>query len=168
MYIVGNRPENITAMIHEFTKENINVIGEVLGAKPKPLGDDVFRLEVVNKEEGYKLALEIHLGLEVEGERMNMVSVYSGTTFLQLHNCTAFIASDILKQVTFFGKTNGITSGLIVEHSAGCSMYSNVSDSVLTGDFTRLPEDMMMCGVALSLTESIDLDDFTFDDENIS
>jgi hypothetical protein len=168
LYIVGNRPENITAMIHEFTKENINAIGEVLGAKPKPLGDDVFRLEVVNKEEGYKLALEIHLGLEVEGERMNMVSVYSGTTFLQLHNCTAFIASDILKQVTFFGKTNGITSGLIVEHSAGCSMYSNVSDSVLTGDFTRLPEDMMMCGVALSLTESIDLDDFTFDDENIS
>jgi hypothetical protein len=168
LYIVGNRPENITAMIHEFTKENINAIGEVLGAKHKPLGDDVFRLEVVNKEEGYKLALEIHLGLEVEGERMNMVSVYSGTTFLQLHNCTAFIASDILKQVTFFGKTNGITSGLIVEHSAGCSMYSNVSDSVLTGDFTRLPEDMMMCGVALSLTESIDLDDFTFDDENIS
>ncbi len=155
-------------MIHEFTKENINAIGEVLGAKPKPLGDDVFRLEVLNEEEGYKLALEIHLGLAVEGERMNMVSVYSGTTFLQLHNCTAFIASDILKQVTFFGKTGGITSGLIVENSAGCSMYSNVSDSVLTGDFTRLPEDMMMCGVALSLTDSIDLDDFTFDDENIS
>jgi hypothetical protein len=155
-------------MIHEFTKENITAIGEVLEAKPKPLGDDVFRFEVVNSEEGYKLALEIHLGLEVEGERMNMVSVYSGTTFIQLHNCTAFIASDILKQVTFFGKTNGITSGLIVEQGAGCSMYSNVSDSVLAGDFTRLPEDMMMCGVALSLTESVDLDDFTFDDENIS
>jgi hypothetical protein len=155
-------------MIHEFSKDNIITIGEVLDTKPKPLGDDVFRFEVINSEEGNKLALEIHLGLEVEGSRMNMVSVYSGSTFLQLHNCTAFVASDILKQVTFFGKTGGITSGLIVENSAGCSMYSNVNDSVLSGDFTKLPQDVMMCGVALSLTESGDLDDFSFDDDDIS
>lgn len=155
-------------MIHEFTKENIQAIGEVLGTTPKPFGEDIFRFEVINAEEGAKLALEIHLGLELDGERMNLVSVYSGTTFLQLHNCTAFIASDLLKQVTFFGKQNGITTGLIVEHSAGCSLYANVSDSVLSGDFTKLPEDVMMCGVALSLTESADLDDFSFDDENIS
>lgn len=155
-------------MIHEFTKENIQAIGDVLGTTPKPFGEDVFRFEVINAEEGVKLALEIHLGLELEGERMNLVSVYSGTTFLQLHNCTAFIASDLLKQVTFFGKKNGITTGLIVEQSAGCSLYANVSDSVLSGDFTKLPEDVMMCGVALSLTESADLDDFSFDDENFS
>jgi hypothetical protein len=155
-------------MIHEFTKENIQAIGEVLDSTPKPFGEDIFRFEVINPEEGAKLALEIHLGLELEGERMNLVSVYSGNTFLQLHNCTAFIASDLLKQVTFFGKKNGITTGLIVEQSAGCSLYANVNDSILNGDFTKLPEDVMMCGVALSLTESADLDDFSFDDENIS
>ncbi|TVR36818.1 MAG: hypothetical protein EA390_00410 [Balneolaceae bacterium] len=155
-------------MIHEFTKENIAAIGNVLDTEPKPLGDDVFRYEVINKERGHRLALEIHLGLEVDGERMNMVSVYSGSTFLQLHNCTAFIASSMLKQVTFFGKQQGITTGLIIETGAGCSIYANVHDSVLKGDFTKLPQDMMMCGVALSLTESADLDDFTFDDENIS
>lgn len=155
-------------MIHEFSKENIAEIGAVLDTKPKLLGDDVFRFEVKNEEEGYKLALEIHLGLEVKGKRMNMVSVYSGSNFLQLHNCTAFIASDILKQVTFFGKAGGMTNGLIVEHGAGCSMYSNVDDSVLNGDFTQLPQDMMMCGVALSLTETEGLDDFTFDDEHLS
>ena len=33
--------------------------------------------------------------------------------------------------------------------------------SILSGDFTQLPEDMMMCGIALSLTETMD-DDFTF------
>lgn len=155
-------------MIHEFTKENISSIGKILNTTPKPLGDDVFRFEVVNSEAGNKLALEIHLGLEVENERMNMVSVYSGSTFLQLHNCTAFIASDILKQVTFFGKNSGATTGLIVEESAGCSMYANVNDAVLKGDFTKLPEDMMMCGVALSLTDSADLDNFTFDDDELS
>jgi hypothetical protein len=155
-------------MIHDFTKENIDAIGNVLECSPKPLGDDVFRFEMINEEENRKLALEIHLGLEVNDKRMNMVSVYASNTFLQLHNCTAFIASDILKQVTFFGKQDSITSGLIVEQGAGCSLYANVDDAVLNGDFTKLPEDVMMCGVALSLTESIDLDNFTFDDENIS
>lgn len=155
-------------MIHEFTQENIDAIGKILECTPKPLGNDVFRLEMKNAEDGRKMALEIHLGLEIDGKRMNMVSVYASNTFLQLHNCTAFIASDILRQVTFFGKQGGITSGLIVEQGAGCSLYANVSDEVLSGDFTKLPEDVMMCGVALSLTESAGLDDFSFDDENLS
>lgn len=155
-------------MIHEFTEDNILSIGKVLEATPKKLGNDVYRIEMDNQEDGRKLALEIHLGLEVDKKRMNMVSVYCGNTFLQLHNCTAFIASEMLKQVTFFGKQNGITSGLIIEQGAGCSLYSNVDDSVLTGDFTQLPEDMMMCGVALSLTDTLDIDDFSFDDDNVS
>ncbi len=155
-------------MIHEFTEENILSIGKVLECSPKKLGDDVYRLEMVNSEDGRKLALEVHLGLEIEGRRMNMVSVYSGSTFLQLHNCTAFIASELLKQVTFFGKQGGNTSGLIVEQGAGCSLYANVDDAVLSGDFTKLPEDVMMCGVALSLTDTLDPDDFTFEDGDIS
>jgi hypothetical protein len=154
-------------MIHEFTEENILSIGKVLNSTPKKLGDDVFRLEIVSEDKN-KLALEIHLGLMIDGKRMNMVSVYSGNTFLQLHNCTAFVASNMLRQVTFFGKQGEHTSGLIIEENAGCSLYANVDDSVLTGDFTKLPEDVMMCGVALSLTESLDSDDFSFDDENIS
>lgn len=152
-------------MVHQFTEENIEAIAEVLETQAKPLGNDVFRLEVANKEEGRKLALEIHLGLDVDGENMNMVSVYAQNTFLQLHNCTAFIASDILKQVTFFGRQNDRTSGLIIEQGAGCSLYSNVSEAVLNSDFTQLPEDLMMSAIALSLTESIDLDDFSFNDD---
>lgn len=155
-------------MIHEFTEENILSIGKVLACNPKKLGNDVYRLEMVSEEDQRKLALEIHLGLEIEGKRMNMVSVYSGSTFLQLHNCTAFIASEMLRQVTFFGKEGKNTSGLIVEQGAGCSLYANVDEAVLTGDFTKLPEDVMMCGVALSLTDTLDSDDFSFDDENLS
>ncbi|MEX0770411.1 MAG: hypothetical protein WD035_06740 [Balneolaceae bacterium] len=150
-------------MIHNFTIENIETIGMILNATPKPLGQDVFRIEMKNEEEERRMALEIHLGLIVDEEKMNMVSVYASNTFLQLHNCTAFVASDMLKQVTFFGKAGGMTSGLIVERGAGCSLYANVNDAVLKGDFTELPEDLMMCGVALSLTESPDLDDFSFE-----
>jgi hypothetical protein len=155
-------------MIHEFTEENILNIGKILETSPKKLGDDVYRQELINEENGHKLALEIHLGLVIDEKRMNMVSVYASNTFLQLHNCTAFVASDLLKQVTFFGRHGDVTSGLIVENGAGCSLYANVDDFVLSGDFTNLPEDVMMCGVALSLTDSLDADDFSFDDENLS
>jgi hypothetical protein len=148
-------------MIHQFTKENIDAIGKVLGSEPKPLGNDVFRFEVKNEDEPRKLALEIHLGLDVNDEEMNMVSVYAYNTFLQLHNCTAFVASEMLQQVTFFGRSGDKTSGLIVEKTAGCSLYANVDHAILNGDFTQLPEDLMMCGIALSLTESMD-DDFSF------
>lgn len=152
-------------MVHQFTKENIDAIAEVLGTKAKPLGNDVFRLQIVNEEEDRRLALEIHLGLEVKGQESNMVSVYAQNTFLQLHNCTAFIASDMLQQVTFFGREAGRTSGLIVERGAGCSLYANVGDLILNSDFTQLPEDLMMSAIALSLTESVDLDDFSFDED---
>lgn len=152
-------------MIHQFTKENIDAIAKVLNTEAKAIGDDVYRLEVSDEEEGRKLALEIHLGLNAEDDKMNMVSVYAQNTFLQLHNCTAFIASDMLKQVTFFGRQHERTSGLIVEQTAGCSLYANVSDMILNSDFTTLPEDLMMCAVALSLTESVDTDNFSFEEE---
>jgi hypothetical protein len=152
-------------MIHQFTKENIETIAKVLKAKPKPIGDDVFRLKVKNEEENRALALEIHLGLETNGKKLNMVSVYAQDTFLQLHNCTAFVASDLLQQITFFGREGNRTSGLIVETSAGCSLYANVSEAILNSDFTKLPEDLMMCAVALSLTESIGPDNFSFDEQ---
>ncbi len=151
-------------MIHQFTKENIDAISKVLNTEAKPLGDDVFRLQVKNEQEDRKLALEIHLGLEINAENSNMVSVYAQNTFLQLHNCTAFIASDLLQQVTFFGSRQERTSGLIVEATAGCSLYANVNEAILNSDFTQLPEDLMMCAVALSLTESIETDNFTFDE----
>jgi hypothetical protein len=35
----------------------------------------------------------------------------------------------------------------------------------LNSDFTQLPEDLMMSAIALSLTESVDLDNFSFDED---
>ncbi|HLR76828.1 MAG TPA: hypothetical protein VK106_04160 [Balneolaceae bacterium] len=151
-------------MVHQFTKKNIDAIAQTLNGSVKPLGEDVFRLEVKNEKEARKLALEIHLGLPVSGKKTNMVSVYAQDTFLQLHNCTAFIASDLLQQVTFFGNEHGRTSGLIIEKGAGCSFYANVDEAILNSDFTKLPEDLMMCAVALSLTESVEPGNFSFEE----
>lgn len=151
-------------MIHNFSEENISAISRVLDSKPKKNGN-VYRYEIKHTESGRKIALEIHMGLNAGNSRMNLISVYTQDTFLQLHNCTAFVASDMLQQVTFFGKNGNIISGLIVEKEAGCSLYANVKESLIQGDFTELPHEVMMCSVALSLTESIDSKGFNFDDE---
>src|SRR5699024_11203769 len=124
-------------MVHQLTQENIEKIAYKLQTKAKPIGNDVYCVEVVNEDEKRKLAVEIQLGMQVKGEELNMVAVYAQDNFLQLHNCTAFIASETLKQVPFFGRQGGHTSGLIVEQEAGCSLYSNVNDVILNSDFTR-------------------------------
>jgi hypothetical protein len=150
-------------MVHEFSIENLQHIGETLGVEPKHTGN-VYRFEVVNDDKTRKIAFEIYPDLVVEGRPTNMISVYSHNSFLQLHNCVGFVASEILNQVTFFGKTEGTTSGLIIEKEAGCSYYANVDDAILKGDFTKLPTELMMCSVALSLTDNIDFEGFTFDE----
>jgi hypothetical protein len=151
-------------MIHDFTPDNLEEISRVFGSEPKQTGQ-VFRFSISNYSNDLKIALEIHIGLEIDDVKTNIVSIYSQNVFLQLHNCTGFVASDTLQQVTFFGKLGGQTTGLIVERTGGVNMYSNVDDNLLKGDFTKLPPEIMMCSVALSLTESLDFEGFTFDEE---
>jgi len=149
-------------MVHEFSLQNLDLIGRTLGVESK-LNGNVYRFELQDEDKTRKLALEIIPDLWIEGRSTNLISVYSHNTFLQLHNCIGFVSSDILNQVTFFGKTDNTTSGLIIEKEAGCSYYANVDDTILKGDFTKLPTELMMCSVALSLTDSIDFEGFSFE-----
>jgi hypothetical protein len=149
-------------MVHEFSIDNLNLIGQTLGVEAK-LNGNVYRFELQDVDKTRKLALEIIPDLIIDGKPTNLISVYSHNTFLQLHNCVGFVSSDILHQVTFFGKTDSTTSGLIIEKEAGCSYYANVDDTILKGDFTKLPTELMMCSVALSLTDSLDFEGFSFE-----
>lgn len=153
-------------MIHKFTEANIEEISHVLGTEGKQNGK-VFRFSIAPEEgAGSKTVLEVHVGVDVEGVSTNVVSVYAHNAFLQLQNCTAFIPSKTLRQVTFFGKMGGQTSGLILERGGAVSLYANVEDALLNSDFTTLPPEIMMSTVALSLTESVDFEGFSFDDDN--
>ncbi len=149
-------------MVHEFSLQNLDLIGRTLGVESK-LNGNVYRFELQDEDKTRKLALEIIPDLCIEGRSTSLISVYSHNSFLQLHNCIGFVLSDILNQVTFFGKTDNTTSGLIIEKEAGCSYYANVDDTILKGDFTKLPTELMMCSVALSLTDSIDFEGFSFE-----
>ena len=61
----------------------------------------------------------------------------------------------VLGEVTFVAEHGGKLTGLIVEKEGGCSLFANVDRSIVSGDFTQLGPEVMLSGVALSLTDTI-------------
>jgi hypothetical protein len=129
----------------------------VLGVEAKPKGNN-YRLVLENPEAGRRLSVEIYpeISLGKGGKKQgNLISVYTPTSHLQLHFCTGFVVSKMLGEVTFVAEHRGKMSGLIIEKEAGCSLFANVDAEVLSGDFTNLGPEVMLTGIALSLTESL-------------
>jgi hypothetical protein len=141
-------------MSFRFSDKDFKRIGKVLGVRPSPLGS-VVRFEVLKHTSGRSLAVEIYSDIEIGKRKGSLVSVHTSTAHLQLHFCTGFVASDLLGEVTFVGESAGKVSGLTVEREGGCSLYANVDRKLLSGDFTRLGPEVMLSGIALSLTESV-------------
>jgi hypothetical protein len=129
----------------------------VLGVKAKLRGNN-YRLVLEHPESGRKLSLEIYpeIHLGKGGKKQgSMIVVYTPTSHLQLHFCTGYVVSKMLGEVTFVAENRGKISGLIIEKEAACSLFANVDARVLSGDFTQLGPEVMLTGIALSLTESI-------------
>ena len=59
----------------------------------------------------------------------------------------------VFKVDNYTAEAGGKISGLIVEKEGACSLYSNVDRGMLSGDFTKLGPEVMLSGIALSLTE---------------
>jgi hypothetical protein len=138
----------------KITKKDIDKIAKVLGVEAKLWGNN-YRLILENKEDGRKLSLEIYPNIPIGNKTGNLISVYTMNAHLQLHFCTGYVVSEMLGEVTFIGEFQGRLSGLTIEKEAGCSLYANVDSSLLSGDFTKLGPEVMLSGIALSLTEGI-------------
>lgn len=141
-------------MTFDFKHEDIDRIGQILGVTGKHKGNN-YRFEIDNRLLKRRLALEIYPNIPIGEKRGNLVSVYTPTAHLQLHFCSGYVISEMLGEVTFVGEHDGKISGLIVEKEGGCSLYANVNRSLLSGDFTKLGPEVMLSGIALSLTEGI-------------
>ena len=141
-------------MAFAFKEQDFKKLSKALGVPAKHKGNNI-RYELENKGTGRKLAVEIYPDLPIGKRRGNLVSVYTPSAHLQLHFCSGFVVSTMLNEVTFVGEYQGKLSGLIVEKEGGCSLYANVDRELLSGDFTRLGPEIMLSGIALSLTEGI-------------
>jgi hypothetical protein len=141
-------------MAVEFKEKDFKKLAQVLEVTPKHIGRSV-RFEIENKKQSRKLAVEIYSNIDIGTRKGNLISVYTPTAHLQLHFCTGYVVSMMLGEITFIGESDGKISGLTIEREGGCSLYANVDRDILSGDFTKLGPEVMLSGIALSLTESI-------------
>lgn len=137
-----------------FKKSDIDKLSSLLGVKAKHMGNN-YRFEFTAAKKDHQLSMEIYPGITIGKKRGNLISVYTANANLQLHFCSGYVISQMLKEVTFIGQSDGKLTGLIIEKEGGCSLYANVDRDILSGDFTRLGPEVMLSGIALSLTETI-------------
>lgn len=138
-----------------FSKEDVQKIHATLGATESVWEGDHHRLKVVQTEEKRSLVLEIYPDTELGNNRGALIVVYTGGAHLQLHNCSGFVASEELGEVTFVAETTDRISGLVVEREAACALYSDINRDLISSDFTRFGVEVMLSGVALSLAEDL-------------
>jgi hypothetical protein len=138
-----------------FTNKDIKKIANCLKAKEIGREKDHFRLKIVNLKEKRAVVLEIYPEVSQGKKKGAMVVAYAGNSHLQLHNCSGYVLSKELGEVTFVGESKDKISGLVVEKEAACSLYANVLRDLISGDFTKLGVEVVLSSVALSLTEGI-------------
>ncbi|MCX8010571.1 MAG: hypothetical protein N3A61_05415 [Ignavibacteria bacterium] len=137
-----------------FTKEDVDKIANALGASVREESNH-FRLEIINTERRSSLYLEIYSQIDIGNEKGELIAIYAPLTHLQLHFCTGYVISELLEEVTFIAEEGNRLCGLTVEKAGGCSLYSNVNRSLLSGDFTKLGPEVMLSSIALSLVEDV-------------
>ncbi len=150
----------------EFTEHDVRKVVSVLGAGTFNFQEDHYRIRLENREEKRLLTLEIYPKIHLGDKEGMLVVVYTSSAHLQLHNCSGYVCSEELGEVTFVAETDGTLSGLVIEQGAGCSLYAGLDRQLISSDFTKLGVEVMLSGVALSLAEQIfDADVESEDDE---
>jgi hypothetical protein len=138
-----------------FTETDAARVVAVLNADKYVFQDDHFRIRLENREEKRLLTLEIFPRIPLGDREGMLVVVYTASAHLQLHNCSGYVCSDELGEVTFVAETGGTLSGIVVEQGAACSLYAGLDRNLISTDFTKLGVEVMLSGVALSLAEEI-------------
>jgi hypothetical protein len=141
-------------MKFKFKDKDFDEIGRVLETKFAKR-ENQYRAVLLNSELGRKLTIEIYPDLPIGDKTGNLISIFTPSAHIQLHFCDGFVASDVLGEVTFIGEHSGRLSGIVVEKQAACSTFTNVESGLLSGDFEKLAPEVMLSGIALSLTESL-------------
>lgn len=141
------------------TKDDITKIARILGARKVTQDGESYRLKVTARDDDSSderiLTLVIYPKTLLGKERGALVVVYTAGAHCQLHNCSAYVTSEELGEVTFVSETETQLSGIVVGREAFCSEYAGVSRDLISSDFTQLGVEVMLSGVAMSLTEDV-------------
>jgi hypothetical protein len=133
---------------------DIKALEKVFGVKAASVGNS-YRFKLGMADPCRRTAVEIYPQIPIGKRRGTLISVFTTNTHLQLHFCSGYVVSESLGEVTFVAEHDGKLAGLIVEKAGGCQLFANVDRTLLSGDFKQLGPEVMLSGVALSLTDTI-------------
>src|SRR5271157_10465 len=100
-------------MKFEFRAKDIGNIASVLRVKAVKR-ENFYRFDLDDKKSKRKLSIEIYPAIKTGKRSGSLISVYTINSHLQLHQCTGYLASEMLGEVTFYSETDGKISGLII------------------------------------------------------
>ncbi len=128
--------------------QDIDRIAAALGVQPER-ADGVVKLALSHADSGRHLRIEIY---DADSDTA-IVKAYGRESHLELHGCIGAVALEELGETIFFARTGGQVSGLVVEKGAGCSLYANVSEDLLSRDFIAVPLEQRSASLQLSMCE---------------
>lgn len=138
----------------DISKDDVARIAKTLGASKVVTDKESYRLKL-SADTDSSLTLVIYPKVLLGRKRGALITAYAAGAHLQLHNCSGFVISEELEEVTFVTEKDGQLSGLVVGRDGFCSQYASVNRDLISSDFTRLGVEVMLSGVALSLAEGI-------------
>jgi len=141
-------------MSFSFAKKDFSEIEKVLETKFAKR-EKQYRAVLLDEKKNRKLSIEIYPEIPIGDKTGSLISVFTPSSHIQLHFCNGYVASDLLGEVTFFAEYAGHLSGIVIEKQAACSVFTNVDKNLLSGDFEKLAPEVMLSGIALSLTEPL-------------
>ncbi len=132
----------------------IETIAKFLGAEPQKVGNN-FSWKVVDTESGQLLYLSVFFDLpSYNGSSSNLVSVQNANGYFELHNFKTIVPIEP-NEIAFVDYDDKNISCLIVGQNATCSLFSNVSRSLLNVGIEKLDDAFLLSVMQLSLLEEI-------------
>lgn len=137
-----------------FTQKDYDKIAKTLDV-PTLDRESHKRFEVLNPESRLQVNIELYTGVNFGSKEGNLVNVFTNYGVHQLHDCTGYVASELLGEILFFSESEDRVNAVVVEKLGGYSVYSNVDKKLINADFATMSPEIMMTGVSLSLIEPL-------------
>jgi hypothetical protein len=136
-----------------FGKEDIEKISGILKSEPQVF-ESAWSWKLENKPAGQSLVFTLYNDVELGSDRGSLVSVQTLHGYFELHGCTGYLVFEP-DEIIFVQASKDKLASLIVGKECTCSMFSNISRSILSADFTALDPAVLLSAMQLSLTETL-------------
>ncbi len=133
----------------KLTSDHIETIIQILGARREQVGSEILLYVGAGNA-----TPAIVLTLSSLDDGSTVLSAQTVHGYFELHDIQRFVPVEP-DEVIFVAEQAEKISGLVVGREGTCSLFANVSRSILSADLTALEPTLILAAMQLGLTENI-------------